>query len=115
MGGLLGKIFNLKDDSEFVDFYQNKVFQGDDDIWMNNINKTGLLRAGWSGKDSLQTAWNNMLDPNYDRGQLQKDWAEVEGKYNMFQPEYEQKFLDRVGNMQAGEWSPLQTIAKKFS
>ena len=56
-----------------------------------------------------------MLDPNYDRSQLQKDWSEIENKYNIFQPEYEQKFLDRVGSMQAGEWSPLQTIAKKFS
>ena len=115
MRGLLGKILNLKNDPEFVDYYQNQIFQGDDDIWMSNINKTGLLRAGWSGKDSLKTAWDNMLDPNYDRSQLQKDWSEIENKYNIFQPEYEQKFLDRVGSMQAGEWSPLQTIAKKFS
>ena len=38
MRGLLGKILNHKNDPEFVDYYQNQIFQGDDDIWMDNIN-----------------------------------------------------------------------------
>ena len=111
----LKKLKELKSDTDLIDFYENDLFQGRDDVWdSKSLWNMGSAIANPDSAGVLQEAWKNTMDPSYDRTQLQQDWSNIEKEHDFFQGDLEGAFLDRMGTMKANEWNPMRDIMKKY-